>query len=99
MAKVTWTIQSLDDLTAIAEYHETTSPDYAALLIGDIFAVEQQLASFPVSGRIVPEANISTFREIVVRGYRVIYAHVDYESVNILAIRSSRIPLGGIGLL
>lgn len=97
MAQVTWTLQSLDDLTAIAEYHEAISPDYAALLIREIFAVEQQLQAFPASGRVVPESNISTFRELIVRGYRVIYAHIDYEQVNILAIRSSRIPLGEVG--
>jgi len=97
MAQVTWTIQSLDDLTAIAEFHEASSPNYATLLIKEIFALEQQLKSFPASGRIVPEANISTFRELVVRGYRVIYAHIDYEQVNILAVRSSRIPLGDLG--
>lgn len=97
MAQVTWTLQSLDDLTAIAEFHEASSPNYATLLIREIFAVEQQLQAFPASGRIVPEANISTFREVIVRGYRVIYAHIDYEQVNILAVRSSRVPLGEIG--
>lgn len=96
MAQVTWTLQSLDDLTAIAEFHEATSPNYAALLIKEIFAVEQQLESFPTSGRVVPEANILTFREVIVRGYRVIYAHIDYEQVNILAVRSSRVPLSDL---
>lgn len=93
MAKVTWTLQSLDDLTSIAEYHETSSPNYTAMLLEEIFAVEKQLATFPASGRIVPEANVSTFREVMVRGYRIIYAHIDYEHVHILAVRSSRMPL------
>lgn len=93
MAQVTWTLQALDDLTAIAEYYEASAPQYASLIIEDIFALESQLSTFPASGRIVPEANISTFRELHVRGYRVIYAHIDYEQVHILAIRSSRIPL------
>ncbi len=96
MAQVTWTLQSLDDLTAIAEFHAASSPNYAAMLLQEIFDVEQQLRVFPASGRVVPEVNISTFREVMVRGYRIIYAHVDYEQVDILTVRSSRSPLGDI---
>lgn len=33
MAQVTWTLQSLDDLTAIAEYHEASSLNYAILAV------------------------------------------------------------------
>jgi len=93
MAQVTWTIRALDDLDKITDYYAEISPAYAARLIKDIFNAEKQLERFPASGRIVPEANVPTFREIIVRGYRVIYAHVDYERVDILGVRSSKIPL------
>ena len=46
-----------------------------------------------MSGRVVPEAAMTTFREVIVRGYRVIYAHIDYERVDILGVRVSKMPL------
>ncbi len=93
MAQITWTLQALDDLEAIAEFHEQTSKAYADLLVREIYASDKQLARFPVSGRVVPETNVSTIREVIVRNYRVIYAHIDHESVQILAVRSCKIPL------
>jgi toxin ParE1/3/4 len=93
MAQVTWTLRALDDLDALSEYYAATSPAYAARLIKDIFAVEKQLERFPMSGRVVPEAAMTTFREVIVRGYRVIYAHIDYERVDILGVRVSKMPL------
>lgn len=83
----------MDELDKISDYHAVHSPSYAAKLLKDIFDAEKQIARFPASGRVVPEANISTFREVIVRGYRVIYAHVDYERVDILGVRHSSIPL------
>lgn len=93
MATVTWTLRALDDLDRISDYHANLSPAYAAKLLKDIFDAEKQIARFPASGRVVPEANISTFREIIIRGYRIIYAHVDYERVDILGVRHSSTPL------
>lgn len=93
MAEITWSLQALDDLTAIADFHARTSPTYAAVLVEAIYGAMSQIARFPASGRIVPEANISTLREVVVRNYRVIYANIDYERVEILAVRSCLIPL------
>ncbi len=92
MAVVTWTIRALDDLEKISDYYFQVSPAYTAQLLKDIFEAEARIAQFPSSGRIVPEANIPTFREVIVRGYRLIYANIDYERVDILGVRHSSIP-------
>lgn len=41
----------------------------------------------------LPEAPVSTLREVIVRGYRIIYAHIDYERVDILLVHHSAVPL------
>lgn len=92
MAKVTWTFQSLEDMADIANYHEQNSEQYASFLIDSFFAAEDQLANFPKSGRIVPETNIPSIRELIVNKYRIIYSIPSPDEVNVLAVKHSSIP-------
>jgi toxin ParE1/3/4 len=93
MAKVNWTFQALEDIAIIAEYHEGYSERYAAHLVKTLFAKADLLASFPFMGRIVPETNIVSIRELIVNEYRVIYTISDKEEVDILTVRHSSRPL------
>ena len=71
MAKVNWTFQALEDMADIAAYHGQNSEQYSSFLIDSFFATEEQLTNFPYSGRIVPETNIPSIRELIVNKYRV----------------------------
>lgn len=96
MAKVNWTFQSLEDIDDIAEFHSQSSPQYASFLVDEFFESPKQLESFPFSGRVVPELNVTSIRELIVRRYRIIYAVVDEKEINILTVRLSSRPLGSI---
>lgn len=80
-------------MTEIAEFHSRTSERYAAFLIEEFFALEEQLSSFPFSGRVVPETNLSSIREIITHGFRLIYSVPSPNDVHVLAVRHSSRPL------
>ena len=69
----TWSPRSISDLEAIAAYISRDSPAYADIVVQRIVASVVRLASFPQSGRIVPEFGRPDLREVIVRPYRVVY--------------------------
>ena len=73
MAEVKWTPQALDDLDAICLFIARDAPPVAAVFAQRAFDATDRLADFPESGRIVPEMNDPSFREIIFRNYRLIY--------------------------
>ena len=71
--KIVWTLRSRQDLRDIAMFIAQDNPA-AALKLGDlIFARVDSLGKFPELGRVVPERNQPSLREIVVKNYRVVY--------------------------
>jgi addiction module RelE/StbE family toxin len=71
--KIVWTLRSREDLRDISAFIAQDNPD-SALRLGDlIFERVDSLEKFPELGRVVPERNQSSIREIVVKSYRVIY--------------------------
>lgn len=93
MAQVNWTFQALEDLEEIANYHAGTSTKYANYLIDKIFQQAELLETFPRSGRIVPETNLESIRELIVSKYRIIYSLPSADELHILTVHPSAIPL------
>lgn len=73
MAAVIWTEKSLTDLEDIFDYIATDSPFYARHQVEKIIATVERLKTFPNSGRPLPELPLSSFREIIVDPYRIVY--------------------------
>ena len=73
MAEVRWTPQALDDLEAICLFIGRDAPSVAAVFAQRAFDATDRLADFPESGRIVPEMNDPSLREIFLGNYRLIY--------------------------
>ena len=88
MAEVVWSNSALSDLTSIAEYIEDDSPKYAQITVGKIYERTGILESHPQLGRIVPEKEVETIRELIEGNYRIIYEIVD-TTVYILTIHHS----------
>ena len=61
------------DLRDIVRYISIDSPDRAVRFGQFLVSSAKRLAEFPELGRVVPEFDDSSIREIIVRSYRVIY--------------------------
>lgn len=85
MAEIRWTLQAADDLEAIAEFISVDSPQYAQLFALNVLRAVERLASFPRSGRLVPELGNATIREIVLGNYRIVY-RLRREVVEVLTV-------------
>lgn len=85
MARIRWTEQAADDLEAIAEYIARDSPHYASLFCLNVLEKVDLLTAFPKLGRMVPETDVATIRELLMGNYRIIYRIVD-DLVEILTV-------------
>jgi toxin ParE1/3/4 len=93
--KILWTEPGLDDLRAIRDYIAKDSETYAINFVESILAAVEQLSEFPRMGRAVPEANVPAIRELLFRGYRVIY-QVHESAIHILAVIHGYRDLSGM---
>ena len=73
MAEVIWSPAAIDDMDSIAAYIARDSEYSAALFVGRVTDAVEQLAEFPISGRIIPEIGNELSREIFYRHYRIMY--------------------------
>ncbi|WP_083882478.1 type II toxin-antitoxin system RelE/ParE family toxin [Fibrisoma limi] len=53
------------------------------------------LESFPEMGRIVPEKQLSHFRELLVGNYRLLYIYL-HNTITVVGVRHQASPLGRI---
>lgn len=88
MAKIIWTELALEDLKNIHNYIAKDSLVYANRVIEKIILRIDQLKSFPKSGRIVPEINNDSIRELIHDNYRIIYK-VSIQKIIIVTIHHS----------
>ncbi len=85
MASVHWTVGAREDLRAIVEYIGQDSPTYAAATAGRITAAVERLERHPRLGRVVPEYEDETIRELIVGNYRIVY-RLRRQRVGIVAV-------------
>ena len=71
--KLEWSEEALEDIESIATYIEKDSPIYAKSVVSKFFEKAEIVQEFSQLGRIVPEFNDATIREIFVYSYRLIY--------------------------
>ena len=83
--KVHWTNTALEHLLAIYEYIAQDSSVYAQRMVDKLTRRSEQIATFPLSGRMVPEYEAEDIREIIEKPYRIIY-RIKSEQVDVLAV-------------
>lgn len=83
--EVVWSLTATADLESIIEYIFRDSEFYAATVARELVAAARSLTTFSERGRVVPEYEEPTIREIVVRQYRLIY-RVASDRVEVLRI-------------
>lgn len=97
MARVIWAPQAYADLEAIREFAAREAPRYGQMLAeGNVGSVDR-LVLFPRSGRMVPEIRDEAIREVLYRGFRIIYivsGEEDEAEAEILTVIPSSMPFG-----
>ncbi|WP_163131265.1 type II toxin-antitoxin system RelE/ParE family toxin [Agarivorans sp. Alg241-V36] len=73
MAEVIWTDPALSDLNDIAEYIALENIVAAKLLVQSVFEKVERLELFPESGRIPPELEHLSYREVIASPCRIFY--------------------------
>ena len=82
---VRWTNLAIEHLADIHEYIARTSASYAVGMIDRLIRRAEQIGNFPYSGRIVPEKNDASVRELLEGPYRLIY-RIRTERIDIVAV-------------
>lgn len=98
MVKIIWSNRAFMDLEDIAEFIGKDSKKYAKITIEKIIEEAERITQNPLIGRIVPEINIDSFREIIYGNYRIIY-EFDDKVANILTVHHSARDLRKRGFL
>ena len=93
MVKVNWSKKAIEDIFEIREHYSLIAPGYAEKLTDEIFAKENLLSEFPLAGRVVPELQNESVRELLFKNYRIIYVSLDSKSITVIAVHNSLRPL------
>ena len=89
MVKIIWTDRAIHDLDNIGEYIAKDSPRYASLTVERLFHSADILETQPKLGRIVPEFDDDTIRELIYKSYRIVYKIIDNYRIDVLTIHHS----------
>jgi addiction module RelE/StbE family toxin len=73
MVKIIWTGFAIEDLRSIHSYISQDSKYYADKFVEQLISRIDQLEEYPQSGRIVPEFQNDSIRELIEGNYRIIY--------------------------
>jgi toxin ParE1/3/4 len=85
---IIWSPLALERVAEIASWIAADRPAAAERMVTGIFAAAKRLVRFPESGRQVPEFERPDLREVVHRGYRIVYRVAD-DHIAILTVRHS----------
>lgn len=83
--KVHWTDTALGHLRAIHAYIGQQSPEYAQRTIDRLTRRSQQIADFPLAGRVVAEFELPQIRELIEGPYRIVY-YLKPDQIDVLAV-------------
>jgi addiction module RelE/StbE family toxin len=73
VSRLVWSPQAVGDVESIRAFIAQDSAPYADLVARRIVAAVERLKAFPESGRIVPERQDPSIREVIVTPYRIVY--------------------------
>jgi toxin ParE1/3/4 len=88
--RVNWSPRALRDVQDIAAYISSDSPAYARAVVKRIVGLTRTLSRFPNSGRMVPEFQDPSIRELLAYSYRIIYKVSEKELLITAVIHGKR---------
>ena len=87
--KIQWSPLAIGRVTKIAEYIALDSPVAANKWVNEIFDSTEKLSNFSEIGRVIPELQDQTIRELLKGNYRIIYK-IEMSVISILTVRHGR---------
>lgn len=89
---ISFAASAVNDLEQIrAWYLKLEAPEVGERLLQEVIAAVERLASFPESGRVVPEFGLPRLREVIHPPFRIVY-RLDKDRVRIVRVwRSERL--------
>lgn len=87
--RVIWSPLAIAKVQKEAQYIARDRPIAAERWAEGVFEAVQPLTEFPNSGRIVPELGRTDVRELIYRGYRILY-RIGQDAILILTVRHGR---------
>jgi len=87
--KIIWSPLAVDRVSEIAGYIAQDNPVAAESWIKAVFEKVAELKRFPESGRIVPETDNRTIRELIYGNYRIIY-RLEEKRISVLTVRHGK---------
>lgn len=88
MAEIVWTNHALSNLNEIAEFIAKDSPRFAQITVERLYHKVEILKSHQRIGRIVPELENETIRELIEGNYRIVY-EIFENRIEILTVHHS----------
>lgn len=85
MTPLIWTRRAIEDVQSIRQFIAQDSPHYAQLVTQQLIASVERLPAFPQSGRVVPEVNDPTIREVIQGSYRIVYRLI-HDEIHIITV-------------
>jgi len=86
MGKIIWTRSSLRDIKQIHEYISDDSKFYADRFVNRLVGRVDILEKFPLTGRMAPETEDETIRELIEGNYRIFYKVEKRNDIAVLRI-------------
>jgi toxin ParE1/3/4 len=87
--KIIWSPLAVDRVSEIAGYIAQDNPVAAESWINTVFKKVENLKAHSESGRIVPETNNNTIRELIYGNYRIIY-RLEEKRLSVLTVRHGK---------
>ncbi len=89
MVEIIWTSLAKKDLKQIHKFISYDSVFYANRLVLKLISHVDILEHLPKTGKMVPETNDETIRELVHGNYRIFYKIIDTDTIHVLRVYRS----------
>lgn len=90
MAQVRWSLTAGNDLQDIEDFIARDSVLHAVAFVDSLVESAETLLKNSHIGRVVPEFNRNDLRELIFRGYRIVYLVQDNEVVVLRVVHGAR---------
>lgn len=90
MAQIRWSLTASTDLQEIEDFIARDSVFHAVTFVDCIVESTATLLKTPHIGRVVPEFNRQDLREVIFRGYRIVYLVQNDEILILRVVHGAR---------